>query len=105
MQLNVSERINLLNILPQENDFVTLKIIRKLKDELSFSEEEIKLLNITSNEGRIKWRVDKSFEKEIEIGEKLTDIIVLELKKLNDSKKLHVTYMSLYEKFIEKPLK
>ena len=41
MKLEVYERIVLLNILPQEGDFTTLKLVRKLRESLSFSEKEI----------------------------------------------------------------
>jgi len=39
-------------------------------------------------------------EKEIDIGEVVTQIIVKELKKLNDGEKLKNEHVSLYEKFI-----
>jgi len=39
-------------------------------------------------------------EKEIEIGEIVTQIIIKALKKLNDEEKLKAEHFSLYEKFI-----
>jgi len=41
-KLTMSERFVLLNTLPREGDLVTFKILRKLRETLSPSEEEIK---------------------------------------------------------------
>ena len=101
MKLEVLERILLLNLLPKEGDFITLKVIRDLQNALSFSEKEIKDLVLETKEGRVTWKPDKAVEKEIEIGEKATDVIVGALKKLNDDKKLTQEFFSIYEKFIK----
>jgi len=94
------ERLVLLSILPKEGDFTNLKIIRKLRESLSFSEEENKKLNFKQGAGGIiNW--DANFEKDIHTGEKANDVIVEALKALNDQKKLTNDHYSLYEKFVE----
>lgn len=40
VKLQVAERINLLSILPREGDFLTLKIVRQLRESLSFKDAE-----------------------------------------------------------------
>lgn len=100
MKLGVFERLILLNILPKEGDFLTLKIIRKLREELSFTEAEHKELQFQQEGGQIKWKSDGDKPKNIEIGEKARDVIVGVLKKLNDDKKLTDEHFSLYEKFV-----
>ena len=101
MELGVFDRLILLNILPKEGDFTTLKIVRKLREDLSFTEEEHKALEFKAeDEGRVVWRTEADEPKEIPIGEKATDIIVEVLKKLNDDKKLQDQHYSLYEKFV-----
>lgn len=42
MELTILERIKLLEVLPKEGDLLTLKILRKLRESLSFSEDELK---------------------------------------------------------------
>lgn len=42
MKLNMAERLRLLEILPNEGNRMNLKILRKLRETLSFSEAEIK---------------------------------------------------------------
>lgn len=102
MQLSTYERLILLNILPPEGDIITLRIIRKLKDELSFSEEEHKALQFQHKEdGLVEWKTDADKPKEISIGEKANDIIVESLKHLNGLKKLTEEHIPIYEKFIE----
>jgi len=46
MKLSVFERMILLNTLPAEGDLTTLKIVRGLRESLSFTEEEHAALNI-----------------------------------------------------------
>ncbi len=100
MKLNTFERLILLNILPQEGDFTTLKIVRKLRETLSFSEEEHKRLQFKQDGEQVKWLTEGDIEKDINLGEKATDIVVSTLKKLNEQKKLKDEHYSLYEKFI-----
>lgn len=102
MELSVGERLVLLSVLPVEGDFVTLKIVRDLRGDLSFSEEELKELGIVQSEGMVQWADGKNTTKDVPIGEKATDIIGDALKKLNEAKILREEHIPLYEKFIEK---
>ena len=102
MELDVRERLILLSILPQEGNFITLKVVRKLRESLSFSEEEIKQYKFVQSEGRVTWDDKAEQSKEIEIGEKAMDIIKEALKKLNEDKKLKDEHFTIYQKFVEK---
>ena len=99
MKLSVSNRLILLSIIPQQGDFTMLKIIRNMRDELSFSEEDHKKLQFRQEEG-LHWEAGLE-DKEINFGEKATDIITDAFKKLNEQKKLRIEHMELYEKFVE----
>lgn len=129
MQLNVLERLCLLEVVPKEGDFVTLKLVRKLRESLSFSEAEIKQIDFNQNwkcpkcqkvdsspnapkcecgsymilAGSMTWDAQKgeSVLKEIHLGEKMMSICVDALKKLDADKKLTENYFSLYEKVIK----
>jgi len=102
MKLNVGERLILLQVLPQEGNFLTLKIIRDLTEVVGLNEKEFKEFGIKEAGGQVSWNQKGIEEREIEIGEKATDIIVEALKKLNETNKLGQRHLSLYEKFIEK---
>lgn len=102
MKLNVMERLTVLSVLPKESDFATLKIVRVLQDTVGFDEAEWKECGIVQKDGQTRWNPEKgSVEKEIEIGEKATDIIKDAFKELNKAKKLTAQHLSVYEKFME----
>jgi len=107
MKLTVSERFVLLGVLPPEGNFATLRVIRDLQKNLSFSEKEIKDYSIKigfdNGTSTAKWNVAKgNVAKEIPIGEMATQTIVDQLKKLDKEKKLKPIMMTIYEKFVEK---
>jgi len=102
MKLNVLERMMLLNVMPREGSFVSLKVVGELRNELSFSEAEHKKYKFNETEGRVSWNPAVEQMKEVHIGEKASDIIVEELEKLDKDKKLTMEHISLYEKFVDK---
>ena len=106
MELNILERITALSILPKEGSYATLKVLRDLQMALSLKEEEYKEFGVKEDKetGQVTWNVKGQEQREIEIGEKASDLIKDALKKLNDEKKLTAQHMSLYEKFIDKKL-
>jgi len=103
VSLNVFERVNLISILSGESDFTTLKLMRKAKEDLSFTEEEHKLLKfIELPDGRVTWK-SKDAEKiirEFELGEVVTMRIKETLKVEDSRKKLKDEHFTLYEKFV-----
>ena len=100
MILSVLERVTLLGILPEQGDFATLKIVRKLREALSFSEEELRVLELKQEGQQIRWKAEADPMKDVPIGEKATDIVVSSLKGLNEQKKLTAQHLDLYEKFM-----
>ena len=50
MLLGVVERIGLLQILPKQGDFLTLRIIHELRQSLSFTEEETAEFGLETDE-------------------------------------------------------
>ena len=101
MELGVFQRIILLNIMPKEGDFTTLKIVRKLREDLSFTEEEHKVLEFKQENGNVQWKQTGDIPKDITIGEKASDIIADVLKKLDKEKKLTDQHFALFERFVE----
>ena len=101
MQLKLSERFVILQIIPEEGSFATLKIVNDLRLVLSPSEAEFKEFEITQEGDMLKWNLKGEEEKEIAIGEKAADVIVDALKKLDKDKKLTQKHFTVYEKFIK----
>ena len=100
MELQIGERLVLISVLPQEGDFTTLKIVRELRESLSFTEEEHKTYEFKQEGNFVIWNKEKDVAKEVKIGEKANDVIVEALKKLNEEKKLRDEHFNLYEKFV-----
>ena len=102
MKLVVLERIHLLSILPKEGSFATLKIIRQLRENISFTEEENKLLNFQQTGGAVKWDIVGSVrvgKPDIAISDFQKEIIAKALESLSTQEKLQNEQFSLYEKF------
>jgi hypothetical protein len=102
MKLNVLERIMLMQVLPTEGNYITFKMLIELKSSLTFSEKEYKDLGIAEHDGQITWK--KSSEKEIPIGDKMTEVIKGALKKIDDEGKINQQLFSLFEKFKYEPV-
>ena len=108
MILNILDRIILSNILPKEGSFVNLKLLRVVREEISFNEEENKLLDFRQEGEQLKWeakiaggkQVDIFPERDFKIGEVVTKLIQTALEKLNAQAKLTEQHLSLHEKFI-----
>ena len=109
MKLSVLDRIMLLNVLPKEGSFANLKILRIVRENISFNEEENGLLKFKQDGERTVWNdtvvsdgklVPTVPELEFTIGKVVTNLIVEELRRLNDEQKLTESHFSLYEKFM-----
>jgi hypothetical protein len=109
MKLNVLERLLCNALLPAESNFATLKLIRKAREALSFTEEENKTLQFESfkdDDGQEKTRWNQQAmidigEADIKLGVTPVKEIAKALKALEDKDELKDEHISLYEKFIE----
>lgn len=69
MLLSVLERMLLDQVLPREGSIINLKLLREVREGLSFTEEENKLLNIKQDGEQVRWNdvvVDKKTGKPVE---------------------------------------
>jgi hypothetical protein len=99
VKFNVSERIRLVGILPDKGNILTLKIVRTLRGDLSFSEKELKDWEIKSEDNRITWN-NKVKEKEVEVGDTGKKLIVDILKDLDEKNELTVADITLWDKLV-----
>ena len=97
--LTISERFSIMELLPKEGNFATISLIRKLREKLSLTEEEIKQHNITTTDSIIRWSNNTEKEKEFSVFEE--EIIKQQLIKLNQDNNLQDKHYTLYNKFIE----
>jgi len=90
-------------MLPVEGSVMTIRILRDLKDELGFSEEEVKKSKLKEVPGGVQWDagVVEKMHKDVPMGEKARDIIRESLEGLEKQKKLKLKFLDLYERFVE----
>lgn len=92
----------LLNILPREGTIMTIKIVRELREALSFSEAEHKSLNFQKLEdGGMQWDEKAIGDKEVPVGPRAHALIVETLERLDKEKKLTEDSLSVWDKFVE----
>lgn len=101
MELGVKQRLIILRVLPARGDYLTLKIVRELREALSFSEEEHKALQFKREGAGLRWDPQGDVPKDIEIGDKAREIIAQGFETLSKQGKLTMGMLPLYEKFVE----
>jgi len=99
-KLTVGERLIILQILPKEGNFTTLRLTRDLGNKVGISADEFEEFEIKQEENLIKWNDKGSIEKSIDFKNKEIEIISAELKNLDKEKKLEFRHFSIFEKFI-----
>jgi ferric-dicitrate binding protein FerR (iron transport regulator) len=100
MKLDVLERISVIGLLPEKGSFTNLKLVRVARESLSFTEEESKLLDFQEEDGITRWQDGVVAEKDIKLGEIVTEIIKKSLKELDQKEELLPQQVELYEKFM-----
>jgi|SRR3990172_2340555 len=107
MRLEVHERLALLTLLPTEGDYAALKTIRRAREMISFTPDEINFYEIKIVPGadgkpQTQWNTAKAGEaiKDCPVDEYTVNVIRDKLSDLNKRKKLTDQYMSIYEKFV-----
>ena len=99
MELSVIDRIVLLDILPTSGTFLTVKIVRQLRDALYFDEAELVEYGLEQKGEQFVWQTSTAVE--VEIGPKAAEIIRAALLAMDDDEKITDREFSLYERFVE----
>ena len=106
MELTIGERFMLLNMLPVQGDIATIKIVRNLREELSFSEKEHQEYKIQSTpdgsrRALFTWDPSKSSAaKDVEIVGVGRKLIIDALQRMETEKSLTESHVSLWDKFM-----
>jgi hypothetical protein len=108
MKLNIAERFALLPILPEQGNYATMKAIHEARMALAPDDAEWEFYGIRQvhdEQGdRIAWDPQTADEaKDIPIGRVAAGAIQEKLKEMENSGKLTLSHVSIYEKFVEYP--
>lgn len=100
MLLSIKERLVMNMIMEQQSGrYDALKLIRKFREDLSFSEDEIKEINLRSEDG-VGFRWDKEIQKDIPIGDVVVGMIKKQFQKLDKEERLMEDHLEIYQKFV-----
>ena len=101
-KLTLAERFGILGVLPDKGNFVTMKTLRELRENLMPSDEEVTKYGIKQVGQQIQW--DQKFRditKEFDLGKTAHRIIEDRLEELDKSKELTPNLISVFEKFVK----
>jgi nicotinic acid mononucleotide adenylyltransferase len=101
MKLGLMERLLAMELLPKESDWAGVKEIRKAKEILSFTAEEMEKFQVQQENGLVGWNAEGSaYVKDLPITEWATTQIQEALRKKNHDKKLTERDVNIYKIFI-----
>jgi len=96
-------RLSLLGLLTNKGDSTTLKIVREMREELSFTPEEHETLQFKPlPDGKVTWNEIPEIEYNYEgIHEIIIEKVKTELRKMEEKGELLLDHLSLYEVLVE----
>lgn len=107
MRLELHERLALLNLLPKKGDYAALKTIRRAREMISFTPEEMAIYELKTIPGpdgkpQTQWNAKKAAEvvKDVPVDEYTTNLVRNALAEMDRKGELTEDFMSLYDKFV-----
>jgi hypothetical protein len=100
IKLNVLERIKIMDLLPKEGNLIYWKILKGLKEKVSFTEDELIAYGIKAVDGKVFWNPQQDSSKDFELTDAEKSLITETFKKLNEQNKITEEIVSLAEKFL-----
>lgn len=101
-EMNIQERLLVLNLLPKEGSILTLRVIKDIIKTVGLSDKEIQEWEVKQTEtGSVTWNQNKVKLKKIVLGDTAASIITDALKKQNKEEKLAMEYVDIYDKFVK----
>ena len=102
-QLSIGNRLRLLTILPEQGNLLTIRIVRELREGLSFSEAELQDAQIRQEERNgsmiTTWTEGAIPDKVVDIGPKAAEVIRDALGELDKNDALTVEHLALVDLF------
>ncbi len=99
MNLNVQERLTLVNLLPEKGNFLTMKTIEAVKNLLYPNEQEVVKFEITQTGNNISWNKEGAEEIEIKMTKAHKDLLIKSLEALDEKDDATLAQYQVYKKF------
>lgn len=104
MKLELHERMALLQLIPpsEESSYEGIKAMRRAREILNFTPDELKYYEIKQVGGRYNWNLEKAQSRVLDapIEEYIIDLVRRKLSEMERGQKLSEQYLSVYEKFV-----
>jgi len=100
MELNIKQRLVLLQVVPVEGVRMTdLRIARELQLKVGFTEEEQERFGFVQDDERLQWNQEADEPADIKIGPRGHVLIQDALKKMDEEEKLTLDHVDIWELF------
>lgn len=102
MKLEVHERIALLELIPSQGSYAELAAIRKAREIISFTQEEIDFFRLTLENKTYNWDQARAAQRVLDapMEQYIIETVRKKLSEMESTHTMKEMYMSLYEKFI-----
>ena len=102
MLLSIKERLILLNILPTQETYANMLLIRNLVGEIGFSAiDHLEVGFVDDDAGNVSWEPEKDYQKEVPIGISEYALIKKGFKKLDGKGEITNDLIDTYKRFVE----
>ena len=103
MRLSMTERLLLLNLLPEQGDVATIRVVHDLRQNLAPSDEEYEECGFFTQEDKpnmLFWDKEKETQKEMEISRAAREVIKKSLLRVSDEEQVTADLIPLFDKFV-----
>jgi hypothetical protein len=99
-KLNVKEILALPALLPKKGNIITQTLVKDLRNRISLTQEEMKLVGLTPTSQGLQWK-DKEFTKEVDISEVELTMMRNEIDSLDKTGEINQDILDLCVKMRE----
>lgn len=99
MELNVQERLTLVNLLPEKGNFETMKLIESLRDTLYPSPEEVEKYAIKQEGNNIRWNEEGAKGIPVKLTKAQKELLKKSLDELDEKEELTFAHYAVFKKF------
>lgn len=96
MKLMVTDRLALIDVLPQEGNFLTLATAGEVRRAVEFGSDEQSKLKLKKDENGMSWDAEADSGLELVLNEAQRAVVVEALQALDKAKKLKPFHLPLY---------
>jgi hypothetical protein len=102
VELSIGERLVLLALLPREGSSATLRLVRRLRRDLLFTEAEQRQwqMRVDAASGMVLWDDTQTLQKDVPIGLTAMALIRDALTQRSQQHRLPESWLDVYDRFV-----